>query len=147
MISIEQDSPPEVIGFLLVPRFSMMAFVSALEPLRVANRLAQRTLYQWEILSQDGGPVAASSDLTLLADRAMADATQHDRLVVAASFAPEAAFDRAPGPACWTATAPRRTGKAWIVSPSSFPASMSAPACSSSTARASPAPAAPRRST
>ncbi len=95
MISIEQDSPPEVIGFLLVPRFSMMAFVSALEPLRVANRLAQRTLYQWEILSQDGGPVAASSDLTLLADRAMADATQHDRLVVAASFAPEAAFDRA----------------------------------------------------
>ncbi len=86
---------PEVIGFLLVPRFSMMAFVSALEPLRVANRLAQRTLYRWEIVSQDGGPVAASSDLTLLADCAMADATQYDKLLVAASFAPEAAYDHA----------------------------------------------------
>jgi len=31
---------PQAIGFLLVPRFSMMAFVSAIEPLRVANRLA-----------------------------------------------------------------------------------------------------------
>jgi AraC family carnitine catabolism transcriptional activator len=86
---------PESIGFLLVPKFSMMAFVSALEPLRVANRLAQRTLYRWEILSQDGGPVAASSGLTLVADRAMEGAGQHDKLVVAASFAPEAAYDRA----------------------------------------------------
>ena len=40
----------EIFGFLLVPQFSMMAFVSALEPLRVANRLGQRALYRWIIL-------------------------------------------------------------------------------------------------
>jgi AraC family carnitine catabolism transcriptional activator len=84
----------ETIGFLLVPRYSMMAFVSALEPLRVANRLSQQTLYAWEIVSRDGGPVAASNGLSLLADRAMDDAsTRFSKLVVSASFAPEAGYD------------------------------------------------------
>ena len=88
------DEATETFGFLLVPKFSMMAFVSALEPLRVANRLAQRTLYRWEILSQDGAPVAASNNLSLLADRATLNAGQYDKLVVVASFEPEAAYDR-----------------------------------------------------
>jgi len=48
------------IGFLLVPQFSMMAFSAAVEPLRVANRLAGRELYRWEIVSRDGGSVASS---------------------------------------------------------------------------------------
>ena len=41
--------------FLLVPEFSMLAFSAALEPLRMANRLADRQLYSWEILSGDHG--------------------------------------------------------------------------------------------
>jgi len=85
----------ETIGFLLVPKFSMMAFVSALEPLRVANRLAQRPLYRWDIVSPDGAPVAASNNLTLLADRAMQTAGPYEKLVVVASFEPEAAYHRA----------------------------------------------------
>ncbi len=32
-------------GFLLVPEFSMLTFTSAVEPLRVANRLSGRNLY------------------------------------------------------------------------------------------------------
>ena len=84
----------EVFGFLLVPRFSMMAFVSALEPLRVANRLAQDTLYRWEIISRDGAAVVASNELSILADRAMGAPARYDRLVVVASFAPETACDR-----------------------------------------------------
>jgi AraC family carnitine catabolism transcriptional activator len=85
----------EVVGFFLVPNFSMMAFVSALEPLRVANRLAQQPLYRWEIISRDGGPVAASNQLALVADRALATpAPPPTKLVVAASFAPEAGYDR-----------------------------------------------------
>ncbi len=42
-------SDPERIGFLLVSGFSAMAFFSAIEPLRVANRLAGRRLYLWRI--------------------------------------------------------------------------------------------------
>lgn len=90
-----QAAGTESIGFLLIPKFSMMAFVAALEPLRVANRLAGRKLYRWQIISADGAPVAASNDITLLADRAIADGGQFDRLVVAASFDPEAGYRRA----------------------------------------------------
>ncbi len=75
----------------------MMAFVSALEPLRVANRLAGRTLYRWQIVSRDGGSVAASNDLSLVADRAMTDASGFGSVVVSASFDPEAAYDRRVG--------------------------------------------------
>jgi AraC family carnitine catabolism transcriptional activator len=88
---------PERFGFLLVPKFSMMAFVSALEPLRVANRLAGRELYRWEIVSRDGAPVAASNGLALVADHALEKPSTHSGkfagVVVSASFEPEASYD------------------------------------------------------
>ena len=52
---------PEPIGFLLVPQFSMMAFSAAVEPLRVANRLAGRSLFDWRAWSMDGQAVKASN--------------------------------------------------------------------------------------
>ena len=39
------------IGFLLMPGFSQLAFSSALEPLRMANHLADRPLYTWHLVS------------------------------------------------------------------------------------------------
>ena len=86
----------EKFGFLLVPNYAMLAFVSALEPLRVANRLAQQQLYDWRIFSHDGGPVVASNALSLVADHAIGEATPAcDRLVVVASFEPETGYDAA----------------------------------------------------
>ena len=38
----------------------MMAFTSAVEPLRSANRMSGRELYRWEVYTIDGGPVTAS---------------------------------------------------------------------------------------
>lgn len=85
---------PETLGFLLLPRFSMMAFVNAVEPLRAANRLAGRELYRWEILSRDGGPLTASNDMTLVADRSLVEAPAYSMVVVCASFDPERYYDR-----------------------------------------------------
>ena len=36
---------PTIIDIILIPDFSLMAFSSAIEPLRLANRLAGRKLY------------------------------------------------------------------------------------------------------
>jgi transcriptional regulator GlxA family with amidase domain len=88
------SSEPQAIGFLLVPSFSMMAFVSAIEPLRVANRLGGRPLYRWEIVSRDGAPVAASNGMALVADRRAGERTHHAKLVVCAGFEPERHYDR-----------------------------------------------------
>ena len=46
------------IGFLLVPRFSMLELFCAIEPLRIANRLGGLA-FSWSFISADGAPVAA----------------------------------------------------------------------------------------
>src|SRR3954471_1198405 len=85
---------PQTLGFLLLPQFSMMAFVSAVEPLRVANRLAGRELYRWEIVSRDGGSVEASNGMALVAVRALDDTPLYRMLVICAGFEPERHYDR-----------------------------------------------------
>jgi transcriptional regulator GlxA family with amidase domain len=42
----------------------MIALTSAVEPLRMANRICQREAYEWSIASLDGRPVAASNGLS-----------------------------------------------------------------------------------
>lgn len=80
---------PEPIGFLLLPRFSMMAFFSAVEPLRIANRVSGKTLFEWLLISEDGGPVSASNGMTLLADRSIDEVQVLPSLAVCSGFEPE----------------------------------------------------------
>ncbi len=85
---------PQKIGFLLVPRFSLMCFSAALEPLRLANTLSGRALYEWQVISADGDPVAASNRMSLIADRSIAEADPCPMLVVCASYEPLAKADK-----------------------------------------------------
>jgi transcriptional regulator GlxA family with amidase domain len=39
------------LGFLLLPEFTLLAFSAAVDPLRIANQLAQKPLYRWVIFS------------------------------------------------------------------------------------------------
>lgn len=87
--------PPRRIGFFLAPRFSMMAFSSALEPLRVANVIDGRELYRWRVFSRDGAPVEASNGMAVLAEGSIVDAPKVDTMFVCASHAPEDTMDRA----------------------------------------------------
>jgi len=59
--------------FLLVPKFPMLAFSSAIEPLRVANWISGRNLYDWQVLTVDGEPVMASNGLLLTPDGSIHD--------------------------------------------------------------------------
>jgi len=58
------------IGFYLSPKFSMMAFASVIEPLRMANQLSGEALYSWVLLSSDGRPVACSNGIALSVEQA-----------------------------------------------------------------------------
>jgi len=51
------------IGFCLVPEFSSIAFISAIEPLRLANRVLGRNAYGWTCYSEDGLPVTSSAGI------------------------------------------------------------------------------------
>jgi transcriptional regulator GlxA family with amidase domain len=75
-----------MIGFLLVPQFSMIAFTSAIEPLRLANRAAEKPLYAWRLLSRDGGPVRASNGVEITVDGSYADARNVSAAIVCAGI-------------------------------------------------------------
>lgn len=47
-------------GFILLPGFALMSVASAIEPLRAANTLAGRALYQWQIFVLHGERATAS---------------------------------------------------------------------------------------
>jgi transcriptional regulator GlxA family with amidase domain len=57
--------PKRRYGFLTLPRYSMIALTSAVEPLRMANRVCEQEVYAWSIASLDGQSVPASNGLAL----------------------------------------------------------------------------------
>lgn len=77
------------ISFLLLPEYAMVALLSAIEPMRVANRFAGREIFRWQLLSEDGPPVAASNLLTLQQTVAIRDAAAPLNLFVCSSFNPK----------------------------------------------------------
>lgn len=81
----------QTFGFLLLPGFSMMGLMSAVEPLRVANRF-RGELYRWRLLSADGGPVAGSNGMSLNVDGGLEAPAAGDCLLVVAGFEPLATF-------------------------------------------------------
>ncbi|WP_431024672.1 GlxA family transcriptional regulator [Halomonas sp. H5] len=83
---------PEPIGILLLPRFAMVALFSAIEPLRIANRMAGRELFRWRLIGLDGTPVTASNGMSLGVELALEQTPDFPSLAVCASFAPEAAL-------------------------------------------------------
>ena len=52
-------------GFLLLPDFTMMSFASAVEPLRLANRLTEKNLYEFPLFTLDGEPAIASNGMSI----------------------------------------------------------------------------------
>ncbi len=52
-------------AFLTLPNYSLIAVANALEPLRMANRLVGKEIYEWSVISMDGRAAQASSGLNL----------------------------------------------------------------------------------
>ena len=59
---------PRTFAFLLVPKFAMMAFTAAVEPLRAANLLSGEELYDWRVITRDGRPMPSSNRIRLMPD-------------------------------------------------------------------------------
>jgi AraC family carnitine catabolism transcriptional activator len=78
------------LAFTLMPGFSAIAFFAALEPLRIANRLAEQELYAWTIHAPDGEFAEASNEMQLRSDGPLSEAPH--LLIICAGFDP---LDRA----------------------------------------------------
>ncbi|MFT5111355.1 MAG: transcriptional regulator GlxA family with amidase domain [Parasphingorhabdus sp.] len=76
------------VGFFLTNAFSMMAFISSLEPLRIANRLSGKALYNWVLISEEGGFVEPTNGMQVKVDCALTEAPDLPVIVVLGPFDP-----------------------------------------------------------
>lgn len=70
------------IGFYLVPHFSMIAFASALEPLRMANQLTGVKHYRWSLISSNGEAVECSNGISIATEYAAGNRERFDAVFV-----------------------------------------------------------------
>ncbi len=90
-LGVHSERGQQHVGFLLCHTFAMLPFISALEPLRAANRYSDQQHYSWQIFSESGEPVIASNGLSLAADDPFSDDWKLDRLIVCGPHDPQPA--------------------------------------------------------
>ena len=86
MMQLSTNTLTEHFGFLLLPKFSSLCLANALEPLRAANLIAGRPLYQWSLYSLAGSDVVSSSGLATGSCTPLAAAKDIDSLFVVSSY-------------------------------------------------------------
>lgn len=74
------------IAVVLFDRFSNLCLSNCLEPLRAANAVTGRPVFDWRILTPDGAPVRSSSDVQVLPDGGLAAQGRCDYLFVLCSY-------------------------------------------------------------
>lgn len=73
MNDLSEVRPPvrRSIVFFLIPDFTMIAFATAIDPLRSANRMLGFEAYKWRLASIDGQPVTASNGVVCAVDTSL----------------------------------------------------------------------------
>ncbi|WP_407051439.1 GlxA family transcriptional regulator [Methyloraptor flagellatus] len=74
------------VGFLMVPNFSMIAFASAIEVLRLANYVTGAKLFAWKLYSADGAPVPSSNGVEVSVDGSYRDVGPMPEIIVCAGL-------------------------------------------------------------
>ena len=77
---------PHEFALILLPEFTMMPVTSAIEPMRIANRLAEKNLYKWSMHSVDGQPVAASNNILTMVVGDLTAVPEHATVIVCAGL-------------------------------------------------------------
>ena len=85
MTDFEQSAPKRFV-FLLTPKLSMIALASAVDPLRIANRMSGREIYSWEFVSESGETVACSNGARIEVDGKIADIHRDTTIIVASGL-------------------------------------------------------------
>ena len=71
---------------LVLPESSMMSLASTLDTMRAANRLANRILFRWKILTLSGEPVLLTCNLPVMSDAKLSVNAGGDAFFILAGF-------------------------------------------------------------
>lgn len=87
-MSLKASAVTQTFGFLLIENFALMSYASAIEPLRAANLLAGKTLYNIRPLSCDGASVRCSAGIEVPCEAISAAGSACHTLFVCAGGGP-----------------------------------------------------------
>ena len=83
VIPIENaGNKPRHFVFALLDRFTLMAFTSVVEGLRIANRMADKQIYTWTLVGEGGGTVTSSSGVEFKLDSDLEDLPRDSTILV-----------------------------------------------------------------
>lgn len=86
----KSETAPVRIALLIFDQFSNLCLANCLEPLRAANTLNSSAVFDWQILTLDGGAAVSSSTMQVMPQAALSALTSCDYLFVLSSYAHEA---------------------------------------------------------
>ncbi|RWD50781.1 MAG: GlxA family transcriptional regulator [Mesorhizobium sp.] len=95
---LDSQSTCRNFSFYLLPAFSLQAFSSAVEALRLANEVLGRDVYSWQVISDDGQPAASSCGLLVCADSSLPFERERTRRLISAPAVVVVGGRNAPGP-------------------------------------------------
>ncbi|AXC49865.1 GlxA family transcriptional regulator [Paracoccus suum] len=81
-INAAATEKPRHFRFLLLDRFTMMSFASAVEPLRLANYAAGRRLYEWSFLGENGREAVCSNGARVALDAGLIPTAPGEAIIV-----------------------------------------------------------------
>jgi transcriptional regulator GlxA family with amidase domain len=73
---------PKRFVFLLLDRFTMLSFASAVEPLRIANYVLGEDAYSWRLAGEGGESVCCSNGASFKLDMGLDEISRDDTLLV-----------------------------------------------------------------
>ena len=82
----DPQAPPLTVDLLILPETSLLSLASVMEPLRGANRVAGRRLFEWRLWSVDGRAPESSSGLPIAVQGRFEPAAAGRAVIVLSSF-------------------------------------------------------------
>ena len=81
-LSIPIPAKPTHYVFVLLDRFTLLCFASAVDALRIANRMAGAQLYTWELAGDGGKTVSCSAGTSFVLDRDLEEVSRDDTILI-----------------------------------------------------------------
>ncbi|MBE9476379.1 MAG: GlxA family transcriptional regulator [Proteobacteria bacterium] len=82
MPTVDTSAPTRNFVFLLLDQFSLIAFTTAIEPLRLANRYQNKTCYTWTLVSENGETAISSNGIEVKTDKGLTELNRNDVIFV-----------------------------------------------------------------
>jgi transcriptional regulator GlxA family with amidase domain len=80
--NVSKDFSPKRFVFLLLDNFTMLSFASAIEPLRIANRVVGAPVYRWVLAGEGDGVVNCSNGAAFTLDIGLSEIDRDDTILV-----------------------------------------------------------------